>query len=198
MIKQKNQRILAIDPGTRQMGIAVLEDRELIYHGVETLTSHGTPHERLLEGRRILLRLLDDFKPGIVAVEAAFFSNNRNTALLNVLVDELRALATRRGLSVHGFAPSTIKRHMCGNGWAVKADVAKAVVVKYPKLRVYLTQDRKWKERYHGNMFDAVAVGIVSQDQLAAKTHEKTRRPSQEKPAAQASSLIRPSNADKN
>ena len=166
MPNPKKRRILAIDPGTREMGIAVLEGRSLIYHGVETLTNRGTPHERLLEGRRVFLRLLNDFKPAVVAVETAFFASNRNTALLNVFVDELRALAKGRGFSVANFAPSTIKRHMCGDGWAAKMDVAKAVAAKYPKLKVYLTQDRKWKARYHENMFDAVAVGVVCQEQL--------------------------------
>lgn len=175
MPRIKKRRILAIDPGTRQMGIAVLEDRELIYHSVETLTTRGTPHERLQEGRRVFLRLLDDFKPAAVAVEAPFFANNRNTALLNVLVDELRALAKSRGVAVASFAPSTIKRHMCGDGWAAKGEVAKAVVAKYPKLKVYLTQDRKWKERYHGNMFDAVALAAVSRDWLAVKERQEKK-----------------------
>ncbi len=169
MPRVKKRRILAIDPGTRQMGIAVLEDHGLIYHGVETLTSHGTPHERLQESRRLFLRLLDDFKPAVVAVEAPFFANNRNTALLNVMVDELRVLAKSRSLSVVSLAPSTIKRHMCGDGWAAKAEVAKAVAAKYPKLKVYLTQDRKWKERYHGNMFDAVALGLTCVAQSASR-----------------------------
>jgi len=37
--------------------------------------------------------------------------------------------------------------------------VAKVIVASYPELKVYLTQDRAWKEKYHQNMFDAVALG---------------------------------------
>ncbi len=33
------------------------------------------------------------------------------------------------------------------------------ILSKYPEFKVYLTQDRAWKERYHHNMFDAVARG---------------------------------------
>ena len=29
-----NHKILAIDPGTRQIGVALLEKQKLIYHGV--------------------------------------------------------------------------------------------------------------------------------------------------------------------
>jgi len=42
------------------------------------------------------------------------------------------------------------------------------VVAKYPELKVYLTQDRAWKEKYHQNMFDVVALGMMS-----ARHHEK-------------------------
>lgn len=39
--------------------------------------------------------------------------------------------------------------------------VARVIVSKFPELKVYLTQDRAWKERYHQNMFDAVALGMM-------------------------------------
>jgi len=32
----------------------------------------------------------------------------------------------------------------------------------YPELKVYLTQDRAWKEEYHQNMFDAVGLGLMA------------------------------------
>jgi len=43
--------------------------------------------------------------------------------------------------------------------------VARAIVRKYPELKVYLTQDRAWKERFHANMFDAVALGMMVSSQ---------------------------------
>src|SRR5438093_9743249 len=90
--------VLAIDPGTRQIGIAVLDGRELVYHGVKTLRSHGSPQERLQEARRVVLRLIRDFRPQVLAVEHAFYSRSRNAALLNVLVEEIRTLARQKGI----------------------------------------------------------------------------------------------------
>jgi len=40
--------------------------------------------------------------------------------------------------------------------------VARVVVAKYPELKVHLTQDRAWKEKYHQNMFDAAALGMMA------------------------------------
>ena len=53
-------KILAIDPGTRAMGVALLEGDKLVYHGVLTIKKGKSPYETLKEGRRLILRLIDD------------------------------------------------------------------------------------------------------------------------------------------
>lgn len=144
------------------MGVAFLEEEKLIYYGVKVIKKKRSPHETLKEGRKIILRLIKDFKPKTLVIEKAFFAQNRSAALLNVFVDDIKSIEKRKGLKVLSYAPSTVKKFICGNGRASKKDVAKAIVSKYPELRVYLTQDRAWKERYHQNMFDAVALGVMA------------------------------------
>jgi len=158
---KKDPKILAIDPGTREIGIAFLEEGKLIYYGVKIIGKRKSPSEALKEGRKIVLRLIMDFKLKTLVLEKAFFANNRSAALLNVFVDEIRAIGRRKGLKVMSFAPSTVKKFICGNGRASKKEVARVIVSKYPELKVYLTQDRAWKEQYHQNMFDAVALGMM-------------------------------------
>lgn len=153
--------MLAIDPGTRHMGVAILDSGTLIYHGVETIPKGHSPHETLKAGRKTVLRFINDFKPDILSIEKTFFANNRNSALLNVFADEIRAVGKRKGVMVRTFAPSAVKKAVSGNGWAKKDEVARAVVARYPELKPYLGQDRKWKSRYHSNRFDAVAVGMM-------------------------------------
>jgi Holliday junction resolvasome RuvABC endonuclease subunit len=160
---KNNSKILAIDPGTRELGVAFLEDKKLIYHGVKIIRNRKSPHEKLREGRKIILRLIKDLKPQVLVVEKAFFAQNRNASLLNVLVDEIRAIGRRKKLKLISYAPSTVKKYICGNGRAGKKEVARVVVAKYPELKVYLTQDRGWKEKYHQNMFDAVALGMMAE-----------------------------------
>ena len=155
------KKVLGIDPGTRKMGVAFLENSNLIYYGVKVIKKYKSPHETLKGCRRIVLRLINDFRPNTIVVEKAFFSKNRNASLLNVLVDEIKAIARRKKIKLVGYAPNTVKKHICGYGRASKKDVARVIVSKYPELKVYLTQDRDWKERYHQNMFDAVALGMM-------------------------------------
>ncbi len=160
---KKKTKILAIDPGTREMGVAFLEKGKLIHYGVKSIRKKRSPHETLEEGRKIVKRLITDLKPEILVVEKTFFANNRNSSLLNVFFDEIKAIGRRKRLKVLSYAPNTVKKFICGNGRASKEEVAKVIVSKYPELKVYINNDRKWKERYHQNMFDAVALGMVAE-----------------------------------
>lgn len=158
---RKKTRILAIDPGTREMGVAVLENGNLLYHGVETLRKLPSPQDRLRQGRATAARLIQDFRPTVLALEKTFIGRNKNAALLNVLADEICALGRRKGLSVVGFAPNTVKKIVTGYGWARKEEVARTVARQFPKLRAYLPPDRNWKRRHQLNMFDAVALALA-------------------------------------
>jgi len=144
------------------MGYAFLDKGRLLYYGVKIIEKKKASYETLKEGRRIVLRLINDLKPNVLAIEKTFISNNRSASLLNVFFDEIKTVGRRKGLRVLCFAPSTVKKHITKDGWADKKEVAKAICTKYPELKVYLTQDRGWKERYHQNMFDAVALAEMA------------------------------------
>jgi len=166
MKKHSLQKVLAIDPGTKHLGVAFFEGKNLIYHGVKIIKHLKSPQETLQEGKRVILRMITDFKPDVLVVEKTFFSNNRNSALLNVFSDEIQSVGKRKGLVVKSFAANTVRKQICGNGAASKDEVAKVIVSHYPELKPYLTSDRKWKETFHRNMFDAVALGLVAVNQI--------------------------------
>ena len=161
MKREFGEKILAIDPGTRNIGFALLDKGQLVHYGVKTIVRVGSPSEKLKQGRRIILRLINDFRPEILVVEKTFFANNRNSVLLNVFADEIKMVGKRKGLNVQSLAANSVRKLICGNGAASKDDVARAVVSRYPELKPFLTSDRRWKETYHRNMFDAVALGMA-------------------------------------
>jgi len=157
-----HHRILAIDPGTRLMDFALIDNGTLIYHGVKVIKTKNSPRETVRHVRNIVYRLVRDFRPQLIAAEKACFGTNQRAALMNVVVREIRAVARRKRLAFIGCYPSTLKKFITGNGRATKMEVSRAVVLNYPELNVFLTQDRAWKERFHQNMFDAVALGIMA------------------------------------
>jgi len=75
-------------------------------------------------------------------------------------------LATRQHARFAMYSPQRVRSTVAGNGKAKKSEVALAVAQRFPTLRVYLTQDRRWKERYWQNMFDAIALALHHQSTL--------------------------------
>lgn len=151
-------RILAIDPGTREMGVAVLENRCLLYQGVEVFRKFLSDEECLEAGRETVTRLIRDFRPNLLVVEKTFIGRNPNTVLLNEFSRQVCATGRDHGIVVVSLAANTVKRAVAGDGRASKADVARAVAVHFPVLRTFLPPDRKWKRLRQLNMFDAVAL----------------------------------------
>ncbi len=161
MKKKTPTKILALDPGTRHLGVAFMEGLRPVHLSVRTITNRTSNKSILKEGINIVRRCLKDFQPDILAIEKTFFGKSANVALLNVFSKEIVKVGRRARVPMVRLAPTTIRKRLCGNGHANKREVARVLVARYPELRVFLTQDRKWKERYHSNMFDALALGVV-------------------------------------
>jgi crossover junction endodeoxyribonuclease RuvC len=160
MLKKKI-KILAVDPGTREMGIAILENEALTYFGVKTLKKKRPADVLIKTVRQTIYRLCDDYAPDILAIEKTFFSGNRELSLLHVVADEVRYAAKRRGLKVISYAPFKIRKFICGDAKATKQNAAVLMVSRYPELKVYLLPKSEWKKKYWLNMFDAVALGLT-------------------------------------
>jgi Holliday junction resolvasome RuvABC endonuclease subunit len=77
----------------------------------------------------------------------------------------VRRLARKEGIPFSVYSPQEVRHTVFGNGRAAKAEAAMAVAIRFPELRVYLTQDRKWKERFWQNMFDAIALALHHQSE---------------------------------
>lgn len=160
---KKNIKILAIDPGMRNIGVAILDGQKLLYYSVKTIERKKNSAEVLKEAREIISQLIDDFKPQVMAIEKTHFAYKKKKSWINLLVKQIKALRRKRRLTVEEYSTNTIRKIICNNGRASKEDVAKVLVTKYPELKIYLKQDKKWKEKYWRNVFDAVAVGVSYQ-----------------------------------
>lgn len=166
MKRTKPQRILALDPGTRYLGYAVLEGKELLYHGVKTFPSpkRGVATQRM--AIKAIEEIITHLHPTVLALESSFPGRNKRLALQISLVRALYFLGRRHGLHTVCYAPATVRKHLCGSGRAGKRDAAFMVAWRYPELKPYLGQNRQWKERFHSHMFDAMAVGLMALSRL--------------------------------
>ncbi len=164
----KPKTILAFDPGLRELGYAVLQGRSLVAVGV--LALRLLPKDRRLAEARARMRLLlKTHRPAAVVVEKTYRHPVPWLDGLHQVAVVARRLARERCTAFAAYAPQRVRQHVLGDGRATKAEVAVAIAHRYPQLRVFLTQDRKWKVRHWQNMFDAVALALH---------HAKSRPPS--------------------
>lgn len=162
-------RILALDPGTRAMGYALLEGDQLVYQGVKVFPRDVAPHEQLAQYLEGVASLIVNARPRVLAVERTLVAKSARMALLNTFALEIERLGRKRRLKVLSFAPNTVKKFVTGSGTASKEKVAEMLIYRYPELRAYLIHESCWKRRHHENMFDALAVGLLARHALTGR-----------------------------
>jgi len=153
-------RILAIDPGTREMGIAVLAGQELEYYAVKTITQRRSSTSIISQACQIVRKLLKLHRPQILAVEKPFLGYGARSSLLSVVAREILTLGQRHGCNILEINPKTAKKIVAGSGSATKREVASVVCSRFPELRIYLRQAHQYQEKYWANLFDAVAIAL--------------------------------------
>jgi len=154
-------KILAIDPGTREMGIAHFEDDDLVDYGVKAVKRSQTTRELFIRLDQILLRLIQEKRPRVLVLEKNNFSQIKQNVLLTLAVHKIKAVAKRHRVPVVEYNPRTVRKAVCNNGNATKRELARMVAASYPELRAYLESNRRWRERYYQNIFDAVACALA-------------------------------------
>ncbi|MCS6991317.1 MAG: crossover junction endodeoxyribonuclease RuvC [Chitinophagales bacterium] len=128
----QSRRILGIDPGTSQMGYAVIESVGSSVHilGLDILRLHRRQSHfaRLSAIHETLKSICHAYKPAEVAVEAPFFGKNVQSLLkLGRAQGVAITVALSEGLPVFEYAPRKIKQSITGNGNASKQQLARTL-----------------------------------------------------------------------
>jgi Holliday junction resolvasome RuvABC endonuclease subunit len=161
--------ILGIDPGTKQMGLAVIRGSMLLRASVHTLRNGGHPHQVIGQARSVVLSYVTKHQPEIVAVERPLLVPTKRAALVSVIVEELRGRSKDLGLRVVELSARDARKTIVGDPFAKKIDVARALVRNhFPELRSRVPSPPKraalgfdHRDRYWLHMFDAIAVALA-------------------------------------
>jgi len=119
--------ILGIDPGLATCGYAVVESSgnrsfQLRESGAIRTSSDESMDERLKSIYSEVGDLVEEYEPGMVAVERIFFSNNQKTAVLVAQARGVIILAAS-GREIVSYSPLEIKKTITGYGKANKKQV---------------------------------------------------------------------------
>jgi len=148
----QHKRILSVDPGYERLGVAIIENNELIFSDCFQTDKKFSHSKRLGELGERLEKVIEKYKPTIFALETLFFSNNQKTALL---VSEARGMllyiAEKNKLEVREFSPAEVKIGVTGYGRSTKDQIMSMV----PKI-IHIDKKITYDDEY-----DAIAVGIT-------------------------------------
>jgi Holliday junction resolvasome RuvABC endonuclease subunit len=160
-MRQNKSSTLALDPGTREMGYASFESDELVDYGVKTIRHGRVPESLLLAIERIVVRMVREKRPELLIIEKNSFSQIRQNVRLMLAIARIKGVAKRYGVRVLELDARTIRKVVCNNGNATKRELARMIAVRFPEMRAYLESNRRWRERYYQNIFDAIACGLA-------------------------------------
>lgn len=121
--------ILGIDPGTNIMGYALLKTvgnrSEVLKMGVIKMTRLKDQSEKLTTIFNAVSQLINDYKPGILAIEAPFLGKNPQSMLkLGRAQGVAIGACLHHNMQVFEYPPRKIKQAITGNGNASKEQVA--------------------------------------------------------------------------
>lgn len=164
----QHKTVLGIDPGTKEMGLAILRGRELLAYGVRTLRNGTRPYDVIGQARRIVLAAIAKHSPQVVAIEEPLNLPTKRAAILSVITQELQGRAEELGLDVVELSPLTIRERVVGNPRATKIEVAETLVRSdfsqlqnlVPRRPSRSALGLRPKDKYWLHMFDALALAV--------------------------------------
>ncbi|MFH0828795.1 MAG: crossover junction endodeoxyribonuclease RuvC [Candidatus Kerfeldbacteria bacterium] len=166
----QHKTILGIDPGTKEMGLAVLRGRELLAYGVRTLRNGTRPYDVIGQAKRIVLAEIEKHGPDIVAIEEPLMLPTKRAALMSVIEQELRSRTEELGVVVVELSPATIRERVTGNPRTTKIEVAEVLVAQgFDQLTPLIPNRPKRaalglrpRDKYWLHMFDALAIAVAA------------------------------------
>lgn len=120
---------MGVDPGLTRCGLSVVQagkGRSVYPVAVGVIR---TPVDQPLAERLLMLyeeveSWIDEYRPDVVALERVFERSNVSTVMNTAHASGVLMLAAaRRGLDVHMYTPSEVKKAVTGNGRADKAQM---------------------------------------------------------------------------
>lgn len=154
--------LLAIDPGSRIVGFAVLQiesvSRPVLREAGCFRLRASTLAGRLLELQRDLSELIEDVSPTHAALESAYAASQHPQSALVMAHARgviLAALA-QKALPITEITPATVKKSLTANGRATKEQVAAAVtdILKLPETPT------------PADMTDAIAIALAASQRM--------------------------------
>ncbi len=158
-------RLLAIDPGSRYLGIAVFEDLHLLDWRTRIIEAKGRNVQVAMRRvRHIVRQSIKHYQITVLVVRPYCRCPRHTSKVVAAMVKELQKCGTQQGLRVVLCDPQRARQFLCEDARATRMEVARILATgRYPFLsRLYEeTKATPWyREKYHLQMFSAITLGV--------------------------------------
>lgn len=155
--------VLALNPGTRYLGMAVFYNNQLKDWRTRVLKGPWSK-EKLQNTLSIVSAWIEQYEPEILAIKKLHPA--RSSQSLDALAGKVEQLGLRDGLTVRHYSIKELESFLCNGAPKNKRNLAEAVAANYPELYLELITERSRKNPYHMRMFEAVALGAMCLSEL--------------------------------
>ena len=150
--------ILAINPGTRYIGLAVFQGPDLTYWGVKVMKGKWSSG-KLVIAKTTFLNLVQ--RHNITMLILKNLDRSRSSRKLSILARSITALAKKKRLKFRLYYWRDIKKFFARGRRINKMDIAVLIANRYKFLSYVLERERKNKHPYSTRMFEAIAAGVL-------------------------------------
>ena len=160
---KKIHKILAINPGTRYVGIAVFEGPELLDWRVKVIKGKWSK-EKQQKIMMMLRSFIERHEPDVLAIKK--LHRCRSSVNLNHLTSRIKQLSKRKGLRIHQYSIKDVESFFFPGVKSNKSKLAETLTSKYPFLLHEFKKEKSNKNSYHIRVFEAVSLGAVCSQKL--------------------------------
>lgn len=150
-----DKKILGIDPGLSVTGYSILLQTKGSIFAVEydfkKFSSKESVPDRIGQFYEFIIAKIEEHSITHISIETPFLGKNAQTFLkLGYLRGVIYAIAFQKKLQILEFSPTQIKQAITGYGGASKEQVAKVLLMLFPKMYIPAKADAT----------DALAIGL--------------------------------------
>ena len=148
-------KIIGINPGTRYLGIAVLDGSELLDWRIKTLEGRWS-EEKIKKAIGVVSELIERYELDVLAIKKLHPS--RRTENLLRMSDKIKNFARLKKLKVFQYSIKDIEKFYIVDEKLNKRNLFEALVKFYPELYPELKKEQSYKNPYHTRIIEAVAL----------------------------------------
>lgn len=161
--------IIGINPGTSNLGLAILQGNDLRDWRVKVFDGKWSM-EKLKKIERVLNIYFDTYHFEVIALKK--LHQNRSSKHLELLVTKICEMAKSRKIRLIQLSNNEIKHSILQNNHGNKKRLSEVIATRFPLLYKELEQDQKkpfWKSLYHARMFEAVALALICYGKIESR-----------------------------